>query len=79
MSLNQHVISEAKVAAREHLFAVTIVSKCAGFSHERIDDMTVVNARGLLTNESWHRLYFMSLVSDRDRFGADFYVNFLTD
>tara|TARA_A100001391_G_C5050486_1_gene273322 strand:+ start:1262 stop:1663 length:402 start_codon:yes stop_codon:yes gene_type:complete len=41
--------------------------------------MAIVNARGLLANESWHRLDCMPLVSDRDRFGADFYVNFLTD
>jgi hypothetical protein len=33
VSLTKHVIGEAKIAAREHLFAITIVGKCAGFSY----------------------------------------------
>ena len=73
------IVGEAKVAAREHLFAKTIVGERTGLSHQRIDHVTVVDARGLLANETLHRLNQAAPMSDRDCLGANSNVDFHSD
>ncbi|MEO9590397.1 MAG: hypothetical protein ABJF25_19980, partial [Rhodopirellula bahusiensis] len=65
------IVSDPKVAAREHLFAITVVSERTRFSNQRIDHVSVVDARGLLADESLHRLNERSLMSHRDGFSGN--------
>jgi hypothetical protein len=77
--LDEQVISESKVAAREHLFAVPVISERAGLSHQRIDHMAIVDAGGLLADESLHRLNYVPLVRHRDCLGTDSHIDFSSD
>jgi hypothetical protein len=70
------IVSDPKVAAREHLFAITVVSERARFSHQRIDHVSVVDARGLLANKTLHRLNQSALMGHRDGFSGDSHVDF---
>lgn len=79
MSRSQRIPRHAKAAGREHLFAVLVVGKRARLSHERINDVPIVDCRPLLADKSGHRLNQMSLVSHRDRFGSDAQINFAAD
>jgi len=75
----EQIISESKVAAGEHLFAVTVVGKRARFAHQRVNHVAIVNTRGLLANESLHRLNGLSLICHRDCLGADSHIDFASD
>jgi len=75
----EQIISESKVAAGEHLFAVTVVGKRARFAHQRVNHVAIVNTRGLLANESLHRLKGLSLICHRDCLGADSHIDFASD
>ena len=79
MTPREQVIGEPKVAAREHLFAVPVISERAGLSHQRVDHMTIVDAGGLFADESLHRLNEVPLVRHRDRLGADSHIDFSSD
>lgn len=65
------IVSDPKVAAREYLFAITVVSERTGFSNQRIDHVSVVDACGLLADKPRHRLNERSLMSHRDGFSGN--------
>jgi hypothetical protein len=77
--LSKQVVSEAKVATREHLFAETVVSERARFPHQRINHVPVIDARSMLADQSPHRLNFVALVRHRDRLGANSHIHFHAD
>lgn len=56
-----------------------IVGKRARFSHERIDDVAIVDGCLILADDARHRLNLMTMMSHRDLFGTDANFNALTD
>lgn len=79
MGGSQRVPRHAKTARRKHFFAVSVVGEGSRFSHQRIDDVSIIDGCQLLPNESRHRLNDVTAMSHRDLFGADAKVDELTD
>jgi len=79
MSFPQHVPRHPEPAGRKHFFAVLVVGKRTRFSHQRVDDVSIINRGLLLSDQSRHRLNEMSLMRDRDLFSSNAKVDELID
>ena len=79
MSSSQRVPRYAKTAGRKHLLAVSVVGEGSRFSHERIDNVTIIDRRQVLADQSRHDLNNVSVMSHRDLLGPDAQVNELAD
>ena len=79
MSSSQRVPRHAKTAGRKHLLAISVVGEGSRFSHERIDDVTIIDRRQILADQSRHGLNEVSVMSHRDLFGPDAKVDELAD
>jgi hypothetical protein len=79
MSRSQIVPRHPKAAAGKHLFAVSVVGERPRLSHERIDDVPIVDRRQMLADQPRHRLNQMSVMSHRNRFGTDAQIDQLPD
>ena len=71
MSGSQRVPRHAKTARRKHLFAIPIAGEGSRFSHQRINDVPIIDGRLVLADNSRHRLNQMAMMSHRDLFGTD--------
>jgi hypothetical protein len=79
MSTSQCVPCHAKTARGKHFFAVSIVGEGSGFSHQRINDVSIIDRCQLLTNQSRHRLNMVSLMYHRDLFSTNPQIDELID
>jgi hypothetical protein len=79
MSGSQRVPRHTKTACREHFFAVPVVGERSRFSHQRIDDVSIIDRCQLLADQPRHRLNQVSVMSHRDLFGTDAKVDELVD
>ena len=79
MSGSQRVPRHAKTARRKHLFAILIAGESTRFSHQRIDDVTIIDGRLSLADNSRHGLNQMPVMSDGDLFGTDPKIDELTN
>ncbi len=79
MGVPQHVVGHAKLAGREHFFAVLVVGKRAGLANQRIDDVTIIDRHQFLADKSRHGLNDVPLMRHDDFFGCDSQINLLTD
>jgi len=71
MSGSQRVPRHAKTACWKHLFAIPVAGESSGLSHQRIDNVAIVDGRLILADNAWHRLNQMTVMSHRDLFCAD--------
>lgn len=76
---SQNVPRHAKTAGRKHLFAILIAGERTRFSYQRINNVSVVNGRLILADDSRHRLNQMTMMSHRDLFGSDAKINKLAN
>ena len=79
MSGSQRIPRHAKNSRRKHLFAISIAGEGARFSHQRINNVTIIDGRLVLADNSRHRLNQMALVRYSNLFGTDAKVDALTD
>ena len=79
MSGTQRVPRHAKSARRKHLFAILIAGESTRFSHQRIDDVTIIDGRLILADNPGHHLNQMPVMSDGDLFGTDAKIDELTN
>jgi len=79
MSGAEHVVSDAKLTGRKHLFTVLIVGKCARFAHQRIDDVAIIDCPELLADKSRHCLDDMTPMGHHNVFRPDSQVDALPD
>jgi len=79
MRRSQNIPRHAKTAGRKHVFAILIAGKSPRFSHQRINDVSVVNGRLILADDPRHRLDQMAMMSHRDLFGTDAKIDKLAD
>lgn len=79
VGFSQRVPRHAKTACREHFFAVPIVGERSRFSHERINNVAIIDGCQLLADQPRHRLNEVSEVSHRDLFSSDAKVDELID
>jgi hypothetical protein len=75
----EQVVGDAKDGARKHLFVITKIRKCARFSHQRIDDVAVVDCGGVLANQSGHILDQRIAVVNDDSIHLDSHVDAVPD
>ena len=71
MSGAQRVPRHTKTAGRKHFFAILIVGESTRFSHQRIDDVAIIDGRLILADDPRHRLNQMTMMRHRDLFGTD--------
>jgi hypothetical protein len=69
MGGSQRVPCHAKTTGRKHLFAVSVVGEGSRFSHERIDDVTVIDGSQLLADQSPTTRVTSTRISPRTRSG----------
>jgi|GEM_PF-1749245 len=79
MSGSQRVPRHAKNTGRKHLLAVLIVGEGSRFSHQRIDDVTIIDGGQILADQSRHGLNVVFVMCHRDLFGLDAKVDELAD
>lgn len=72
----QFVIGETKVAAGEHLLTIAVIGKRAGLSHQRVDDVAIVDAGCLLADQTIHRLNDRAATHHGDRFSTHSHIDF---
>lgn len=77
VSVPQCVVSDAEHTRREHFFAILVVGKGSGLSRQRINNVPVINRYLLFTDQPWHRLNMVSLVSHRDLLGSNSHIHLL--
>jgi hypothetical protein len=75
----EHVISDSKVARREHVFAILVVLECSRLTHQRIDHMAIIDRRSAGSGQPWHPLNMIAVVRNIDPFGVDRHIDFLAD
>lgn len=71
MSGPQVVPRHSKTARRKHFLAVPVVGKRAWLSHQRIDDVTIIDRRQALADQTRHRLNQMTMMRNGNRFRGD--------
>ena len=79
MSGPQRVPRHAKTARRKHFFAIPVVGKGSRFSHQRIDDVAIIDGRLMLADNARHGLNEMTVMSHGDLFGTDAKIHELTN
>ena len=79
MSGSQRVPCHAKTARRKHLFAISIAGEGTRFSHQRINDVAIIDGRLVLADNSRHRLDQMTMMRHSNLFGTDAKIDELTD
>ena len=75
----QHVVRDAKLAGRKHLFTEAIVGKSTRLAHQSINHVAVVNRQAFLAKQTRHRLHKVVLISHQNGFGLDADIDFSTD
>jgi len=56
MRCSQRVPRHAKTARRKHLFTIPVAGESSGLSHERIDDVAIIDGRLILADNARHGL-----------------------
>lgn len=79
MSRAQRIVSHTKLRRGKQLFAIPIVGERARLTHQRIDDVPIVDRHTLLAEQSRHRLDVVILVGHDDLLRAQPHVNLLAD
>ena len=79
MSGAQRVPCHAKTARRKHLFAIPIAGEGTRFSHQRINDVAIIDGRLVLADNSRYRLNQMTMMRHSNLFGTDAKIDELTD
>jgi hypothetical protein len=79
MSGAQGVPRHTKTARWKHFFAILIAGESTRFSHQRIDDVAIIDGRLILADNPWHRLNQMTMMRHRDLFGTDAKVDELAN
>lgn len=79
MSGSQRIPCHAKTARRKHLFAILIAGEGTRFSHQRINDVAIIDGRLVLADNSRHRLNQMTMMRHSNLFGTDAKIDELTD
>lgn len=79
MRCSQRVPRHAKTARRKHFFAILIVGESTRFSHQRINDVAIINGRLVLADNARHRLNQMTMMSHRNLFSTDAKIDELTN
>ncbi len=64
--ISQRIPRHAKTARRKHLFAILIAGEGSRFSHQRINNMPIIDGRLVLADNARHRLNQMAMMSHRD-------------
>lgn len=79
VSVAQQVPGDAELAGREHFLAIPVIGKGTRFSHQRIDQMTIVDIRSPLADQPLHRLHQVALIHQNDLLGADSNIDLFAD
>lgn len=79
MSGSQRIPRHAKTARRKHLFAIPVAGEGTRFSHQRINNMPIIDGRLVLADNSRHCLNQMAMMSHRDLFSTDAQIDELTN
>ena len=79
MSRAQRIVSHAKLRRGKQLFVIPIVGERARLTHQRIDDVPIVDRHPLLAEQSRHRLDVVILIGHDDFLRAQPHVNLLPD
>jgi hypothetical protein len=73
------VISQAEARRREQIIAVRVIREGAGFSHQRVDDVSIMHRRAVPAHESRQRIDEFVGVPDLDAVGEEPGFDLLAD
>lgn len=73
------VVGQAKTRRREQILAISVMRERAGFTHQRIDDVPIVNRRAVPADQARQRIDELIRVPDLDAVGEEPGFDLFTD